>query len=151
MARPVCIPTACRRLEGQLLLPALFPQPGVSPESLQTATALDIFWLLQGKSGAFILKDRLRTCESRQVMDDEEEGRGNNTESGFQCFVKESLGLTCSSIFLKMSCLKMAACLFEYLPGCCCSCSLSFMCKVSGCHSNLRDSLQWYIGLLFKE
>lgn len=111
----------------------------------------DIFWLLQGKSGAFILKDRLCTCESRQVTDDEEEGRGNNTESGFQCFVKGSLGLTCSSIFLKKSCLKMAACLFAYLPGCCCSCSLSFMCKVSGCHSNLRDSLQWYIGLLFKE
>lgn len=39
VARPVCIPTACRRLRGQQLLPAQFPQPGVSPESLQTATA----------------------------------------------------------------------------------------------------------------
>lgn len=34
VARPVCILTACRRLGGQLLLPAPFPHPRVSPESL---------------------------------------------------------------------------------------------------------------------
>lgn len=34
VAGPVCIPTACRRLGGQLLLPAPFPHPGASPESL---------------------------------------------------------------------------------------------------------------------
>lgn len=54
VARPVCIPTACRRLGGQLLLPAPFPHPRASPERLCNQPLLSHFKILQDKNQCLV-------------------------------------------------------------------------------------------------
>lgn len=101
MARPVCILTACRRLGGQLLLPAPFPHPRVSPESPESANSHCLVISRSSRtkpvlSFKSLLKMTGCICETCQVEDDEEEGEkrhvsktGKNIESGFHGWVDD--------------------------------------------------------------
>lgn len=53
VAGSVCIPTACRRLRGQLF-PAPFPLPRASPENLCNQPLLSHFWIFLDKKQCFV-------------------------------------------------------------------------------------------------
>lgn len=120
VARPVCIPTACRRLGGQLLLPAPFPHPRASPESICNQPLLSHFQILQDQKPVLSFKHLLKVtgcvCETYQgeMYPKLERTLRVGLMSGL---VMGSLGLTCNGIAPKMSRVKkcLPACLPHWL------------------------------------
>lgn len=107
MAGPVCIPTACRRLGGQLLLPAPFPHPRASPDNLCNQPLLSHFKILQDKKTSVSFKHLLKmtgcVCETCRGEEDRGWGggggeyvskTGKNIKSGFHGWVGDGKSWT---------------------------------------------------------